>query len=402
MYTRPVVLTIAGSDSGGGAGLQADLKTFTSLGVFGTVVVTGLTAQNTKGVFKVLEIPLDFIEAQFDVIMDDLKPEFAKTGMLANSSIVELVEKKVKQYNLKLVLDPVMVAKSGDPLVTEDTVKALQKLMRVSLITTPNKFEAEKIAGFKITNLNELAKSAKVIYDKYGVNVVVKGGSSLNGTDVAIIDGDEIILKGESINTKNTHGSGDVFSASLTAYLAKGYKLKDAVKLAKEYVTLSIKYSLSLGGGHGPVDPFAPAERIIERENARAIIEKILWEIERDPSLLKSILDEEDKSNIAVMTKYGDIATVAGGVINYLDKIKIDGPILINIDNTVSRVNKKFGKKIVISASFNKKLLEAAEKGVIKLTQSGENGDVIVYNGRAYITANDEEELIKKLKLISS
>jgi hydroxymethylpyrimidine kinase/phosphomethylpyrimidine kinase len=402
MYTRPVVLTIAGSDSGGGAGLQADLKTFTSLGVFGTVVVTGLTAQNTKGVFKVLEIPLDFIEAQFDVIMDDLKPEFAKTGMLANSSIVELVEKKVKQYNLKLVLDPVMVAKSGDPLVTEDTVKALQKLMRVSLITTPNKFEAEKIAGFKITNLNELAKSAKVIYDKYGVNVVVKGGSSLNGTDVAIIDGDEIILKGESINTKNTHGSGDVFSASLTAYLAKGYKLKDAVKLAKEYVTLSIKYSLSLGGGHGPVDPFAPAERIIERENARAIIEKILWEIERDPSLLKSILDEEDKSNIAVMTKYGDIATVAGGVINYLDKIKIDGPILINIDNTVSQVNKKFDKKIVISASFNKRLLEAAEKGVIKLTQSGENGDVIVYNGRAYITANDEEELIKKLKLISS
>ena len=402
MYTRPVVLTIAGSDSGGGAGLQADLKTFTSLGVFGTVVVTGLTAQNTKGVFKVLEIPLDFIEAQFDVIMDDLKPEFAKTGMLANSSIVELVERKVKQYNLKLVLDPVMVAKSGDPLVTEDTIKALQKLMRVSLITTPNKFEAERIAGFKITNLDELTKAARVIYSNYGVNVVVKGGSSLNGTDVAIIDGDEIILKGESINTKNTHGSGDVFSASLTAYLAKGYKLKDAVRLAKDYVTLSIKYSLSLGGGHGPVDPFAPVERIIERENARSTIEKILWEIEKNPSLLKSVLDEEDKSNIAVMTKYGDIASIAGGVINYLDKIKIDGPILINIDNNVSQVSKKFDKKIVLSASFNKKLLEAAEKGIIKLTQSGENGDVIVYNGRAYITANDEEELIKKLKLISS
>lgn len=178
MRKRPVVMTIAGSDSGGGAGLQADLKTFTTLGVFGTVVVTGLTAQNTKGVFKVLEVPPDFVESQIDVIMTDLKPEYAKTGMLANSRIVEVVRKKVREYNIRLVLDPVMVAKSGDLLVTEDTVSALKELIRESIILTPNKFEAEKIVGRKIENILDLKNTAREIYTKYGVDVVVKRGGS--------------------------------------------------------------------------------------------------------------------------------------------------------------------------------------------------------------------------------
>ncbi|WP_231112351.1 bifunctional hydroxymethylpyrimidine kinase/phosphomethylpyrimidine kinase [Stygiolobus azoricus] len=395
---RPTVMTIAGSDSGGGAGLQADLKTFTSLGVFGTTIVTGLTAQNTQGVYKVLEVPLDFIEAQFDVVMKDLSPQFAKTGMLANSAIVKLVEKKVLEYSIKLVLDPVMVAKSGDQLVTEDTVEALKSLMKHSLITTPNKFEAEKLTSQKINSIEDLMKAAKTIYEEHGVNVVVKGGSTLGGVDVAIINGNVITLRGDEINTTNTHGSGDVFSAAITAYLAKGETLENALRLAKNYVNESIKFSLSLGKGHGPVDPFAPVERIVEREQARSTIEKILWRIEKEPELLTTLLDEEDKSNLAVATSYGDVASLAGGIIRYLDKLKLDGPILVNINNKVTEVARKYNKKIVLSLTVTDRLLKKAEEGKIIPTTSGKIGDVIIEGGRAYLTAYNCEELIGKLR----
>ncbi|MFP3347183.1 MAG: bifunctional hydroxymethylpyrimidine kinase/phosphomethylpyrimidine kinase [Sulfolobaceae archaeon] len=398
---RPTVMTIAGSDSGGGAGLQADLKTFTSLGVFGTTIITGLTAQNTQGVYKVLEVPLDFIEAQFDVVMKDLSPQFAKTGMLANSSTVKLVEKKVLEYSIKLVLDPVMVAKSGDQLVTEDTVEALKSLMKHSLITTPNKFEAEKLTSQKINSIEDLMKAAKKIYEEHGVNVVVKGGSTLGGIDAAIINGNVITLRGEEVNTTNTHGSGDVFSAAITAYLAKGETLENALRLAKNYVNESIKFSLSLGKGHGPVDPFAPIERIIEREQARSTIEKILWNIEKEPELITTLLDEEDKSNLAVATSYGDIASLAGGIIRYLDKLKLDGPILVNINNKVTEVARKHNKKIVLSLTVTDRLLKKAEEGKIIPTTSGKTGDVIIEGGRAYLTAYNCEELIGKLRALT-
>lgn len=397
---RPVVMTIAGSDSGGGAGLQADLKTFTSLGVFGTVIVTGLTAQNTYAVTKVLEVPPEFVEAQFDAVMSDLKPKFAKTGMLASSKIIESVKKKVSEYNISLILDPVMIAKSGAPLVTEDTINSLKELIKESLIITPNKFEAEKLSGIKIVDERGLEKAAKKIHDEYNVNVVVKGGTSLGGLDFAILDGKEFELKGEAINTKNTHGSGDVFSASLTAYLAKGERLEDAVKKAKEFVTLAIKYSLDIGQGHGPVDPFAPVDMIVQREKAREEIERILWEFEKDPQLLLHVIDDNTKSNLAIMTDYGDVASLAGGVIKYLDKIKIDGPILVNITNDVSDKIKKFQKKLMLSISLTRKLLESSEKGVIKISESGINSDVIMNEGKVYLVSDSSDELLIKLKKV--
>ncbi|AAY79689.1 bifunctional hydroxymethylpyrimidine kinase/phosphomethylpyrimidine kinase [Sulfolobus acidocaldarius] len=401
MRKRPVVMTIAGSDSGGGAGLQADLKTFTTLGVFGTVVVTGLTAQNTKGVFKVLEVPPDFVESQIDVIMTDLKPEYAKTGMLANSRIVEVVRKKVREYNIRLVLDPVMVAKSGDLLVTEDTVSALKELIRESIILTPNKFEAEKIVGRKIENILDLKNTAREIYTKYGVDVVVKGGGSLGGIDYAIVQGEEIELQSKKMETKNTHGSGDVFSASLTAYLAKGHKIKEAVKMAKEFVSKSIEYSLDLGEGNGPVDPFSNVESIVERETAREDAENLLWQLERNPKLIRTVLEEEDKSNVAVLTSYQDVATLAGGTIPYLDKIKVDGPVLINLNNKVTQIAKDYKRRIVLSVSLNSNLLNAVQEGTIKITKSGLDGDLILHEGRAYLTANTVEEMIEKLKRVS-
>ena len=398
---RPVAMTIAGSDSGGGAGLQADLKTFTALGVFGTVVVTALTAQNTYSVTKVLEAPPEFVEAQFDAIMDDLKPSYAKTGMLASSKIIESVKKKVIQYGIKLVLDPVMVAKSGAPLITdENVISAILDLMRISLIATPNKFEAERISGMRINSVEELKGAARKIHETYGINVVVKGGSSLNGVDYAIIDSEEFELKGETINTKNTHGSGDVFSAAITAYLAKGEKLKNAVIKAKEFVTQAIKYSLDLGKGHGPVDPFAPVDIIIQREQAREELERMLWEFEKDPNLLLQVLDENTKSNVAYLTDYNDVASLAGGIIRYLDKIKLDGPILINVRNAISEKVRSFNKRVALVVSLNKTLLEASEKGLLKISESGVNSDVIMSDGVVYLVGNSVDEIIEKLRRI--
>ena len=394
-------MTIAGSDSGGGAGLQADLKTFTALGVFGTVVVTALTAQNTYSVTKVLEVPPEFVEAQFDAIMDDLKPSYAKTGMLASSKIIESVKKKVTQYKINLVLDPVMIAKSGAPLITdENVISSLLELLKISLITTPNKFEAEKLSGMKINSIEELRKAAKKIYETYGVNVIVKGGSTLDGLDYAVIDSDEFELKGDTINTKNTHGSGDTFSAAITAYLAKGEKLKNAVIKAKEFVTQAIRYSLDLGKGHGPVDPFAPADLLIQREYAREELEKLLWVFEKDPNLLLQVLDENIKSNVAYLTDYNDVASLAGGIIKYLDKIKIDGPILINVKNSISDKLKSFNKRVALVVSLNKTILEASEKGILKISESGINSDLIVSEGVVYLVGDSVDEIITKLKRV--
>lgn len=392
-------MTIAGSDSGGGAGLQADLKTFTSLGVFGTVIVTGLTAQNTFEVTRVMEVPPDFIEAQFDAVMRDLNPRYAKTGMLASTKVIEAVKKKVEEYKIDLILDPVMVAKSGASLVTEDVVSSIKSLMKDSLIITPNKFEAEKLLGKKIESEEELKKSAKELYEKYSVNAVVKGGSQF-GLDYAIIDGEELELKGEKIETNNTHGSGDVFSASITAYLAKGFKLKDAVKKAKEFTTFAIKYSLNLGKGHGPVDPFAYPEALIEKEIAREELEDLLYFIEKkEEKTFKDLIDENDKSNVGYLTKYGDFVTLAGGIIRYLDWLKIDGPLLVNWKkNDIYEALKRSGKKIGVIISPSDKILSLAEENKIKLSESGINSDAITINGRIILVADSVEELKKKIE----
>ncbi|BDC00172.1 bifunctional hydroxymethylpyrimidine kinase/phosphomethylpyrimidine kinase [Saccharolobus caldissimus] len=397
MRKRPVVLTIAGSDSGGGAGLQADLKTFTALGVFGTTVITGLTAQNTKSVLKIHEVPLDFIEAQFDAICTDLNPKYAKTGMLASKKIIELVIKKVKEYNLGLVLDPVMVAKSGSLLVTEDISETMRKAMKEALITTPNRYEAEILANKKITTQDDVKRIAKELYNMYG-NVVVKG---FDGIDYGVIDGEEMELKGENISTKNTHGSGDVFSAAITAYLALGYGLKESVINAKKFVTFSIKYGLDLGEGHGPVDPYSYPESIIQREKGREELEELLNYLESNLDLTLKLLTDSFKSNVVYLTDYGDTLSLAGGFIKYLNKIKIDGPILNNINNDITNLIRKTSGRVGILLPLTEKILEAGERGKIKLTKSGLDGDALIYSNMVLIVARDKDELIRKLNEVA-
>jgi len=253
----PRALTIAGSDSGGGAGIQADLKTFSALGVYGMSVITALTAQNTLGVKGVHLVPPSFVADQLDSVLSDLGTDAAKTGMLATAEIVEVVAAKIQEYQVdNLVIDPVMVAKSGDPLLAQEAQKTLvRQLLPLALIVTPNVPEAEVITGLKIQDLAGLREGARRIAARGPRWVVMKGGH-LEGpaTDIVFDGHDFYELPAERVPTKNTHGTGCTFSAAITAGLAAGKSPLEAIAQAKEYITGAIKHSLALGHGYGPTN----------------------------------------------------------------------------------------------------------------------------------------------------
>jgi len=240
------VLTIAGSDSGGGAGIQADLKTITVLRGFGMSVITALTAQNTLGVHGIHEVPTDFIEKQFDAVAADIGVDAAKTGMLSSSEIMRTVAKKIEEYSIeKLVVDPVMVAKGGGMLIRQDAKKTLATvLLPLAFVITPNVPEAEELTGMKITTVDDMKKAAKAINRMGAKNVFYDGRDFYEFTS-------------ERIDTKNTHGTGCTTSAAIATGLAQGMDVCGAVKRAKEYITMAIKYSFCIGGGHGPTNHMA-------------------------------------------------------------------------------------------------------------------------------------------------
>ena len=262
MYESPVprVLTIAGSDSSGGAGIEADLKTFTALGVYGMAALTSVTAQNTMGVTGVHDLPADFVVEQIDSVAQDIGVDAAKTGMLSNADIIEAVAGAVVGNGIgKLVVDPVMVAKGGARLLQEIALEALQEcILPAALVVTPNIPEAEVLSGVTISNHGRLRKAAEQIYDAGPRYVLIKGGH-LEGPDAIDYLYDGVQLReftAPRINTKNTHGTGCTFSAAIAAYLAKGLDVAEAVQQAKEYLTHAIQHAFALGKGHGPLNHF--------------------------------------------------------------------------------------------------------------------------------------------------
>lgn len=255
------VLTIAGSDSGGGAGIQADLKTFAALGVYGTSAITAITAQNTTSIQGILEIPSDFVGRQIDCVMEDIGADAWKTGMLANEDIVNIVSKKAKQYKIKyLILDPVMVSKNGNLLLGKNTLKTLiKKLLPLSFVITPNLDEAEAITGKSIKTIEDMRKAAIKIYKMGPKNVVIKGGHLPKNFDAIDIlyNGHEFKeFKSERIKTKNDHGTGCTFAAAIAAFLAKGHSIEESIANAKSYITSALKSARKwdIGKGHGPLN----------------------------------------------------------------------------------------------------------------------------------------------------
>ncbi len=255
----PVALTIAGSDSGGGAGIQADLKTFAALVVHGTSAITALTAQNTLGVSEILEVPPAFVNAQIEAVMADIGAAAAKTGMLASTEIIQVVASAVARHGIRnLVVDPVMVAKGGARLLRDDAVDTLRRLLLpLAAVITPNLPEAEVLLGRPIRTLDERRQAARDLVAMGARAAVVKGGHAEEALAIDhYFDGTELVeLQSPRMATANTHGSGCVFSAAIAAELAKGSDSLAAVHQAKEFITGAIERSLEVGRGHGPVNP---------------------------------------------------------------------------------------------------------------------------------------------------
>lgn len=265
-------LTIAGSDSCGGAGIQADIKTMTMNGVYAMSAVTALTAQNTTGVTDIMEVTPDFLKAQLDAVITDIFPNAVKTGMVASSELIKTIAQAIKTYSLKnLVVDPVMVATSGSRLISEEAIETLKKeLLPLATVITPNIPEAEVLlekAGLsgmdskslKITSEFEMEEAARKIHEAFGCSVLVKGGHNVNDASDFLYgknEKGEIVakwFKGRRINNPNTHGTGCTLSSAIAANLAKGESLENAVEKAKEYISGALEAMLDLGKGSGPL-----------------------------------------------------------------------------------------------------------------------------------------------------
>ena len=261
MSTIPTALTIAGSDSGGGAGLQADLKAFEANGVFGMSVVTAVTAQNTRAVTAVHEIPPDVVAAQIDAVASDLPVGAVKTGMLASAPLIDAVADGIARHGLgPVVVDPVMVTTAGDPLLAPDAVGAVrQRMLPLADLVTPNAHEAARLAGGEVRTLGDARRAARAILALGPGAVLVKGGhldGEADAVDLLLTPDGETLFREERIDTPNTHGTGCTYASAIAAHLARGAGLVEAVGLARTYLQGAIRHGLAIGGGHGPTGHF--------------------------------------------------------------------------------------------------------------------------------------------------
>jgi hydroxymethylpyrimidine/phosphomethylpyrimidine kinase len=323
------VLTIAGSDSGGGAGIQADLKVITLLGGFGMSAITALTAQNTVGVRGIHEVPPRFVEEQMDAVLSDIGVDAVKTGMLANREIIEVVSRKIKQYRVKrVVVDPVMISKSGASLLRRDAQETLiRKLIPMAWVVTPNLMEASVLAGFRVNSLKGMRKAARQIFRMGAKYVVVKGGH-LKGRAVDLFyDGERFSeIEGPRIESKNTHGTGCTFASAVATFLARGDTVYGAVQKAKTFITLAIQSGLSLGKGHGPTNPSAYVLREMERY-------RVIQELKRAVRVLEEgeigRLIPEVSSNLGYALPFaegvGDVAAFPGRIVRFKDSVATQG-----------------------------------------------------------------------------
>ena len=265
-------LTIAGSDSSGGAGIQADIKTMTANGVFAMSAITALTAQNTTGVTDIFETTPHFLAEQLDAVFTDIRPDAVKIGMVSSAALIETIAAKLKEYNAShIVVDPVMVATSGAKLLRDDAVTALCKnLLPLAEVLTPNIPEAEILCGHAITSPAEMEQAAREISAAFGCNVLCKGGHDLNDANdlLYLTDGTARWFNGRRIDNPNTHGTGCTLSSAIASNLAKGHGLEESIRRAKEYISGALAAMLDLGRGSGPMD-HAFALDPVWREEAR-------------------------------------------------------------------------------------------------------------------------------------
>jgi len=368
----PRALTIAGSDSGGGAGIQADLKTFAALGVHGMSAITSITAQNTYEVTKIHDVPVDVIREQIRVVVKDIGVDAVKTGMLHTSEIIEAVASELENIDAPIVVDPVMIAKSGARLLEEEAMKALiEKLIPKAYVLTPNAREAEALTGIRIRDLESQKKAAEKI-SEYGVKAVVVKGGHLSGEkviDVLYYEGEFKLYESPRIETKNTHGTGCTFASAIAAELAKGKGIFDAVENAKKFVFNAIKYGLPIGRGHGPVNPTG---RIVEQAGKFEVLEvmrKAVEEVETSEIIPKAI--PECQSNLVMATEFADdlddVAGIPGRIVNVLGRAKASADPWFNVSKHVAKAvltAMKYDYRIraAMNIRYDTRIIKAARK----------------------------------------
>ncbi len=396
----PVALTIAGSDSGGGAGIAADLKTFAALGVHGTLAITSVTAQNTIGVQAVYDLPAEMVVKQIESVYYDLGVDAAKTGMLSNSSIIEAVARTVERLGFPLVVDPVMVAKSGDPLLREDAIDALrEKLIPVAKIVTPNKFEAERLAGVRIDGIEDAKRAARVIVEKLGSEAAIVKGGHLQGpasVDVLYYRGSYRLFEAPRVEGC-THGTGCSFSAAIAAELAKGKDLPNAIETAKKFITMAIDYGFRVGRGHCPVNPTAWLAIPAETWRAVEAVEEAASLLLREESRVSPHIPEVG-TNIVQALPYPyartprDVVGVEGRIVRLADgRLRKVGPAKPGASSHMARLvlaAMRFDHSVrgAVNLAYSRSLVEAAEDlglSVVAVDRLREPNDVAGVEGRS-------------------
>jgi hydroxymethylpyrimidine/phosphomethylpyrimidine kinase len=368
----PVAITIAGSDSGGGAGIQADLKTFAALGVHGTTAITAITAQNTLEVASVEAVKPEMVRDQIRAVAEDIGIDAGKTGMLYNEEIIKVVSKEVSRYDFPLVVDPVMVAKSGAPLLKPEAVDALRKyLLPKATVITPNKFEAERLAELKIENMKDAEAAAEKISEIGPKAVVIKGGhlEGKEAVDILYFEGILKTFRGIRLDAKTTHGTGCSFSAAIAAGLAKKLPVPSAVEKAKELVASGIKFGLNIGRGYGPVNPMVQ----LYRESSRY---EVLMNVERAKTLIEASLKvaafvPEVGMNVAMAIPYAeevnDVAAIDGRIVKTLRGVKAVGNAKFGCSSHLAKYILEItkhdeSKKAAINIKFSEDTLKILEK----------------------------------------
>lgn len=340
----PCAMTIAGSDSGGGAGIVADLKTFAALGIFGTCVITAVTAQNTQGVYNIFPIPARIVERQIEVILEDIPVKATKTGMLYSKEIMGAVAKVLDHNELRVVVDPVFRAGTGSLLIREEDKKALiETIVPRSFVLTPNKYEAEDMAQAKIETVDDMKKAASKI-SKLGAKAVVLKGGHLEGkgvTDILHYDGEFKVFKKPRVAVE-AHGGGCTLSAAIAAYLALDFDVIDAVSKAEEFMQTAITFSSKVGRGRVPVNPLADLfneaakHRVLEDISARAAVKKIEDHSEFLPD------SPEVGTQVAVALPYAStkehVAAVEGRIVKLGDRMRAVGCAKFGVSDHVVRI----------------------------------------------------------------
>lgn len=372
----PVAITIAGSDSGGGAGIQADLKTFAAIGIHGTTAITSITAQNTQRVMAVADLDPEIIKKQIQAVVEDIGIDAGKTGMLHTKEIVKTVASKVSQYQFPLVVDPVMVAKSGVPLMEPEAVDSLKAhLLPLATVVTPNRSEAEKLTDITIENIRNAKTAAKEISEMGPEAVVIKGGH-LNlqyATDVLYHKGKYEILKTPWLDMKTTHGTGCSFSAAIAAELARGKDVLLSVRKAKKFTALAIKFGLTLGKGTGPVNPLAFLYRRASRSYVLENVKEAKQMLESSSGI--SDLVPEVGMNVAMSVPYAeglkDIAAIEGRLIRTARGVETAGDITFGSSSHLARYLLAVAehdpyKKAAINLKFSENILSILKRHGLK------------------------------------